>query len=109
MLSNQDNKISHPSSHSRPESSSPEEGKQEEEEKEKKKSVVILYSITTSSSSSNDDDSGSSYSCEVRGKDKEQEDTQQGSHFGPSDQTRFGIWSVISDFTMDGQNLDGRN
>jgi hypothetical protein len=30
MLSNQDNKISHPSSHSRPESSSPKEGKQEE-------------------------------------------------------------------------------
>ncbi len=27
MLSNQDNKISHPSSHSRPENSSPEEGK----------------------------------------------------------------------------------
>jgi hypothetical protein len=109
MLSNQDNKISHPSSHSRPESSSPEEGKQEEEEKEEKKSVVILYSIATSSSSSNDDDSGSSCSCEVRGKDKEQEDTQQGSHFGPSDQTRFGIWSVRLDFTMDGQNLDGRN
>ncbi len=31
------------------------------------------------------------------------------SHFGPSNQTRFGIWSVRSDFTMDGQNLDGRN
>jgi len=108
MLSNQDNKISHPSSHSRPESSSPEEGKQEEEEEEKKKSVVILYNIATSSSS-NDDDSGSSCSCEVRGKDKEQEDTQQGSHFGPSDQTRFEIWSIKSDFTTDGQNLDGRN
>ncbi len=109
MLSNQDNKISHPSSHSRPESSSPEEGKQEEEEKEEKKSVVILYSIATSSSSSNDDDSGSSCSCEVQGKDKEQEDTQQGSHFGSSNQTRFGIWNVRSDFTMDGQNLDGQN
>jgi hypothetical protein len=108
MLSNQDNKISHPSSHSRPESSSPKEGKQEEG-KEEKKSVVILYSIATSSSSSNDDNSGSSCSCEVRGKDKEQEDTQQGSHFGPSDQTRFGIWRVRSYFTMDGQNLDGRN
>jgi hypothetical protein len=107
MLSNQDNKISHPSSHSRPESSSPEEGKQEEEEKEEKKNVVILYSIATSSSSSNDDDSSSS--CEVQGKDKEQEDTQQGSHFGPSDQTRFEIWSVRLDFTMDGQNLDSRN
>jgi hypothetical protein len=107
MLSNQDNRISHPSSHSRPESSSPKDGKQEEEEE--KKNVVILYSIATSSSSSNDDDSGSSCSCEVRGKDKEQEDTQQGSHFGPSNQTRFGIWSVKSDFTMDGQNLDSRN
>jgi hypothetical protein len=109
MLSNQDNKISHPSSHSRPESSSPEEGKQEEEEKEEKKNVFILYSIATSSSSSNDDDSSSSCSCDVRGKDKEQEGTQQGSHFGPSDQTRFEIWSVRSDFTMYGQNLDGRN
>jgi hypothetical protein len=106
MLSNQDNKISHPSSHSRPESSSPEEGKQEEEEEKEEKSVVILYSIATSSSSSNDDDSGSSCRCEVQGKDKEQEDTQP---FGPSDQTRFGIWSVRSDFTMDGQNLDSRN
>jgi len=45
MLSNQDNKISHPSSHSRPESSSPEEGKQEEEEKEEKK---VLSSSTAS-------------------------------------------------------------
>jgi len=45
MLSNQDNKILHPSSHSRPESSSPEEGKQEEEEKEEKK---MLSSSTTS-------------------------------------------------------------
>ncbi len=71
--------------------------------------TVILYSITTSSSSSNDDDSGSSYSCEVRGKDKEQEDTQQGSHFGSSEKTRFEIWNVKSDFTMDGQNVDGRN
>jgi len=109
MLYNQDNKISHPSSHSRPESSSPEEGKQEEEEKEEKKNVFILYSIATSSSSSNDDDNSSSCSCDVRGKDKEQEGTQQGSHFGPSDQTRFEIWSVRSDFTMYGQNLDGRN
>ncbi len=64
-----------------------------------------LYSIVTSSSSDDDDDSGR----EVRGKEKEQEDTQQGSHFGPSHQTRFGIWSVRSDLTMDGQNLDGRN
>ncbi len=71
--------------------------------------TVILYSITTNSSSSNNDDNGSSCSCEVRGKDKEQEDTQQGSHFGPSDQTRFEIRSVRSDFTMDGQNVDGRN
>jgi hypothetical protein len=109
MLSNQDNKISHLSSHSRPESSSPEEGKQEEEEKEKEKNVVILYSIATSSSSSNDDDNDNNCSCEVRGKDKEQEDTQQGSHFGPSYQTCFGIWSVRSDSTMDGQNLDGQN
>jgi hypothetical protein len=109
MLSNQDNKISHPSSHSRPKSSSPEEGKQEEKEKEEKKSVFILYSIATSSSSSNDDDSSSSCNCDVRGKDKEQEGTQQGSHFGPSDQTRFEIWSVRSDFTMYDQNLDGRN
>jgi hypothetical protein len=67
-----------------------------------------LYLIATSSSSSADDN-GSSCSCEIRGKEKEQEDTQQGSHFGPSDQTRFGIWSVRSDLTMDGQNLDGRN
>jgi len=87
MLSNQDNKISHPSSHSRPESSSREEGKQKEEKKEKKKIVVILYIIATNSSSSNDDDNGSNCSCEVWGKDKEQEDTQQGSHFGPSHQT----------------------
>jgi hypothetical protein len=35
MLATQDNRISHPSLHSRPESSSPEEGKEEEE------SVVI--------------------------------------------------------------------
>jgi hypothetical protein len=66
-----------------------------------------LYLIATSSSSS-DDDNGSG-SCEVRGKEKEQEDTQQGSHFGSSDQTRFEIWSVRLDLTMDGQNLDGRN
>jgi len=38
MLATQDNRISHPSLHSRPESSSPEEGKEEEEEEE---SVVI--------------------------------------------------------------------
>ncbi len=69
-----------------------------------------LYLIATSASSDDDhNDSGSSCSCEVRGKVKEQEDTQQGSHFGPSDQTRFGIWSVRSNLTMDGQNLDGRN
>jgi hypothetical protein len=36
MLATQDNRISHPSSHTRPESSSPEKGKEEEEE-----SVVI--------------------------------------------------------------------
>jgi hypothetical protein len=43
MLANQDNRISHPSSHSRPESSSPEEGKyeEEEEEEEEEKCVVI--------------------------------------------------------------------
>lgn len=32
MLATQHNRISHPSSHSRPETSSPEEGKEEEEE-----------------------------------------------------------------------------
>ncbi len=68
-----------------------------------------LYSIDTTSSSSSssssddDNDSGSSSSsCEVRA--KEQEDTQQGSHFGPSDHTRFGIWSVRLDLIMDGRN-----
>jgi hypothetical protein len=45
MLSNQDNKISHPSSHSRPESSSPEEGNKKKKKKKKKK---VLSSSTAS-------------------------------------------------------------
>ncbi len=39
MLATQHNRTSHPSSHSRPETSSPEEGKEEEEEEEEESAI----------------------------------------------------------------------
>jgi hypothetical protein len=46
MLATQHNRTSHPSSHSRPETSSPEEGKEEEEEEEESAIDPTQRSIT---------------------------------------------------------------
>jgi hypothetical protein len=46
MLATQHNRISHPSSHSRPETSSPEEGEEEEEEEEESVMDPTQRSIT---------------------------------------------------------------